>query len=1139
MTIHRPLALLASRRLGPLFATQFLGAANDNLFKNAMIVLVVYRLGGAGGVSPEVLGTLATAAFILPFFLFSATAGQLADRYDKAGLIRLAKVGEIVVAVLAAAGFLAGHAWYLLAVLFLLGAQATFFGPLKYAILPDHLEADDLVTGNALIEAGTFVAILLGTIAGGLLVMLPGGPGIVSGWLVGLAALGYATSRWVPPAPVAAPGLRVGPNIIAETAAIVRQSAERRDVFLAILGLSWFWLVGAIFLSQFAAVAKIVLNADNHVVTLFLTLFSVGVGLGSLVCGRLMQGEISARYVPAAAIAIAVFSLDFALGARAAAVPGPDLAGIGAFLSRWQGWRVVLDLLLVSVAGGIYAVPLYAIIQARSDESRRARTIAANNVLNALFMAAGAIVTAILLAAGVSLVGVFALLALANGAVAAVICGLLPEAVLRAVFRRLLLLAFRVEVRGLENAAGLGPRVVVVANHTSLLDALLLAVFLPFRATFAVATDVAQWWWVAPFLKIVEAFPVDPANPMAVKALVRAVERGARVVIFPEGRITVTGALMKVYDGPGMIADRTGADVLPVRIDGARYSFFSYLGGKVRRRPFPRITLTIWPARPLKVPEQLKGRARRRAAGDRLYDLLCAMAFATAELDRTLPEAVLDSFALYGGRHLVFEDIERRPVSLRKVVLGALVLGRALAARSAPAEIVGLLLPNAAATAVALLGLQMFGRVPAMLNVTAGTANLLSACAGARIRTVVTSRRFAAAARLEKLLAALSDAVGVVYLEDVRDGIGLGGRLRGLTWLPFARRLHRRGGVRPGDPAVVLFTSGTEGAPKGVVLSHRNLMANCRQMTAKVDLTAEDRVFAALPLFHAFGLMGGLVLPLVAGVRSFLYPNPLHYRLVPQGVYDTDSTILFGTDTFLMGYARGAHPYDFRSVRYVFAGAETVRDETRILWMDRFGLRLLEGYGTTETAPVLAVNTAIECKTGTVGRFLPGIDWRLEPVEGIAEGGRLWVRAPNVMLGYLKPDRPGEIQPPPEGWYDTGDIVAVDSDGFATIVGRARRFAKVAGEMISLAAVEEAVARLWPDARHAVLAVPEERRGERLILVTTRPGADRETLAAGLKALGLSDLAIPRTIVGRERLPLLGTGKTDYVALQRGLEGGR
>ncbi|MEW5728928.1 MAG: AMP-binding protein [Pseudomonadota bacterium] len=706
----------------------------------------------------------------------------------------------------------------------------------------------------------------------------------------------------------------------------------------------------------------------------------------------------------------------------------------------------------------------------------------------------------------------------------------IPAATLKAVFARALRLLWRAEVRGLEHWPAAGERALVVANHVSLLDAVLLAALLPGRVTFAINTRVAQWWWVAPFLRIVDACPVDPMNPMAVKALTRLVEQGRRVVIFPEGRITVTGALMKVYDGPGMIADKAGALVVPVRIDGAQYSYFSYLGGKLRRRPFPKVALTVLEPTRIVVDAALRGRKRRRAAGDRMYDILSDMMFETADTARTIPRALMDAARVHGHGHPILEDIERRPLSYRRLLLGMSVLGRELAAMTAPGEYVGVLLPNAAGPVVTVLALQWTGRVPAMLNVTAGIANLEAACASARVNLVLTSRRFVEAARLEEVVARLSAMVRVAYLEDIRAGIGPFARFRGLLGLPFLSA--------PADadaPAVALFTSGSEGRPKGVVLSHRNIVANCAQVAARIDFTPADSVFNALPIFHAFGLSAGTLLPLLWGLRVFVYPSPLHYRMVPEMVYDSGCTVMFGTDTFLAGYARAAHPYDFRSVRFAVAGAEKIKDATRATWFEKFGLRILEGYGATETAPVLAVNTPTHFRSGTVGRLLPGIDWRVEPVAGIAEGGRLSVSGPNVMLGYLKPDRPGEIQPPPRGWYDTGDIVAIDPEGYVRIQGRAKRFAKVAGEMVSLGAVEEAVEALWPGHQHAVLAVADERKGERLVLVTTFPDAARGPLAEWMRARGAAELTVPRVVEVREKLPVLGTGKVDYVALEREL----
>jgi len=336
--------------------------------------------------------------------------------------------------------------------------------------------------------------------------------------------------------------------------------------------------------------------------------------------------------------------------------------------------------------------------------------------------------------------------------------------------------------------------------------------------------------------------------------------------------------------------------------------------------------------------------------------------------------------------------------------------------------------------------------------------------------------------------------------------------------------------------AVVLFTSGSEGAPKGVTLSHRNLIANCAQLASVIDFHGGDIVFNAMPMFHAFGLTGGTILPLVSGVRTFHYPTPLHYRVVPALIYDTDATICFGTDTFLNGWARYAHPYDFYAMRYIFAGAEKLREETKHLFADRFGARILEGYGATETAPVLAINTAMHSRNNTVGRFLPGIEWRLEPVAGIEQGGRLYVHGPNVMLGYLRDTAPGVLEPPPGGWYDTGDIVAIDAAGFITILGRAKRFAKIGGEMVSMTAAEMLIAALWPNAQHAVINLPDARKGEYLLLVTTRPNAEPRDILTSARERGIPEIMVPRSIMQVPAVPLLGTGKVDYPAVQRMVE---
>lgn len=1123
--------LLTVRRFLPLFVTQFLGALNDNLFKNALVILILFRLAEAAGMNGQILVTVAAGIFILPFFLFSATAGQVADRVEKSRLIRIIKLCEIGVMAAGAVGLFWGNATFLLVVLFLMGTQSAFFGPVKFGILPAHLKEDELIAGNGLIGAATFLAILIGTIAGGLLILGEGGIHTVAGATLAIALLGYAASRFIPDAPAPSPDLAVNPNILAETWTMIRRLGENRSIFLSVLGISWFWLVGAMFLAEFPAYAKDVLGANEQVVTLFLTIFSIGIGIGALLCNKLLDGDISAKFVPLGALGMTVFTLDLYWASPETAATATTLIGAAAFLETPGSWRIVLDLLGVAVTAGLYIVPLYAILQSRSDEANRSRIIAGNNIVNALFMVAGAGLATAMLAASFTVTEVFLVVAILNGGVAIYICKLLPDALVKMLFASVLRLLYRVEVRGKEHYEAAGERAVIVVNHVSFLDGILLGAFLPKKPTFAVDTFIAKQWWVKPFLKLVDVFTVDPTNPLATKSLIKVVQDDRQVVIFPEGRITVTGALMKVYEGPGLIADKAGAPILPVRIDGAQYSPFSRLKGKLRLRWFPKITITILPPQRFEIAEEVKGRARRQMAGVKLYDVMSSLIFETCDLDRSLFEALLEAKTIHGASAPIVEDIERIPLSYGRLVMASQILGRRIARVAKPREVVGLLLPNSVGAIVTFFGLQAFGRVPAMLNFSTGYDTMASATRTAEIKQVLTSRRFVRMANLREVVDRLAQDVEVVYLEDVKKQIGVFDKLLGVLLRLFAGVRHRRLGIRPDDPAVVLFTSGSEGAPKGVMLSHRNLLANRYQLAARIDFNPTDVVFNALPVFHSFGLTGGTLLPVLSGIKTFMYPSPLHYRIIPALAYDTNATILFGTDTFLSGYARVAHPYDFYSVRYIFAGAEKVKDETRRVWHDKFGIRILEGYGATETAPVLAVNTAMHFNAGTVGRFLPGIEHRLEPVPGVDNGARLAVSGPNVMLGYLKADAPGKLQPLDDRWYDTGDIVHVDEHGYVTIRGRAKRFAKIAGEMVSLSAVEGHAAAIWPDHLHAAVSLPDPRKGEQVILFTEHPEADRAALLDFAKQKGVAEIMIPKSVVMVDKLPILGTGKVDYVGV--------
>ena len=1117
--------LMSARRFAPLFWCQFFSAFNDNFVRQMLAMLILFRLGEDAAGS---LITLAVGIFIAPSLLLSALGGEIADSHDKAVIARRLKFAEIGVQMIAAAGFWFGSLPLLYAALFGLGVIAALFGPIKYGILPDHLETHELPAGNALIEGATFLAILCGLIVGGYAADHARDPLGVVAQLMVIALLCWGASRFIPATGAAAPHLRPSANIFASTGRLLKQLSADRRLWIGGVAVSWFWMTGAIALSLVPVLIKTRIGGGIDVETAISALFAIGIGLGSVMAAVVAKGRIRLLPVPLSGLVMAAFLID--LGIATLGLPkATGETALSAFFASAAGLRIAIDVAGLAAAGGMFVVPIFSAVQAWAGEDRRARVIAAVNILNAIFMVGGTIIVAALQATGASEPALLLVLGLLNAAFALWLFRALPGSLVCEALNTLFRLTFRLEVRGLEHLEAAGERCVIALNHVSFLDAPVILSILEGKPVFAIDWQIARAWWVRPFLGIARCFPMDPTKPLSTRSLIREVQAGQHLVIFPEGRLTVTGSLMKVYDGAAMIADKSDAMIVPVRLEGLDRTLFTRLAHlKIRRKLFPKVTVTFLAPRKLILDQTLFGRKRRQAAGAALYDIMSDLLFETSSTQTTLTSALHDNIALLGGSRIMLEDPISGAMKASMVEIGAAVLARKIMLIGKPGDAVGVLLPNANGAAVTFFAVQQAGRVAAMLNFTAGAANMRSACTGSCITHVLTSRAFVEKADLGAVVAELAQQTTIHYLEDVRKTVTKADKLRGL--MERGRPLVPR---QPDDAAVVLFTSGSEGAPKGVVLSHRNLLANLAQVTARIDVTPNDIVFNALPIFHSFGLTGGLLAGMLTGMRVYLYPSPLHYRQIPELIYGTNATILFGTDTFLTGYARMANPYDFRSLRYIVAGAERVKEETRRLYMEKFGHRILEGYGVTETSPVLSVNTPMFNKAGTVGRMMPGMEHRLDPVPGITEGGRLFVRGPNVMLGYYRADNPGELEQPPGGWHDTGDIVAMDDERYIIIKGRAKRFAKIAGEMVSLTAIEQICGDLWPEDPPAVVAVPDPRKGERLVMVATKPGAARAQVQAWMKERGAIELMYPSEVIVVEALPLLGSGKTDYVELDR------
>ena len=708
---------------------------------------------------------------------------------------------------------------------------------------------------------------------------------------------------------------------------------------------------------------------------------------------------------------------------------------------------------------------------------------------------------------------------------------------MKTVFRFLLRVLFRFRAYDLEALKAPGP-MLLIPNHSSWIDWLFLWVCLEDDWKMVTSSISAQTSWVHRKIMINRySLPVDPASPYAVKRMAEFLKGGGRLVLFAEGRLSRTGNLMKLFDGTGFLIFKTKAKVITAYLRGAdRLPYSPNPNGK---KCFPQVTAHFSAA--LTAPE-LGETSTTRARALLTHWLRDQMVRQQFEVEmscsaQNVLSAVAETARKYPGQ-VVLEDATLQTLTYRKLMVGAEVLAHALRGTVSGGERVGLLLPNVNATPVVILALWQLGKVPAMLNFSSGTATMLACVELAGLKHIVTSRAFLKRARLnvddfEKA------EINVIYLEDVRTGISAARKILALLRHVFHLPSSILHPPPAGSAAVIVFTSGSEGVPKGVELTHRNLLTNIRQMLTVTDLTDRDRAFNCLPIFHSFGLTVGTFLPLVRGIYVFLYPSPLHYRMVPAVLYDRDCTVFLSTNTFLNGYARKAHPYDFRSLRYLFAAAEKLQEATSLAWAQKYGVRILEGYGATECSPCVSVNTPLEPRYGSVGRLLPGMEYKLEPVEGVTDGGRLFVRGSNLMKGYLNADANAHFLAL-DGWYDTGDIVSVDADGYLHVRGRMKRFAKVSGEMVSLTAVEDALAGAFPQyglhCQIAVLTRIDEGKGEALIAVTNEPKLTLDAIRDAIKAKGLTNLSVPREIKVVKEIPKLGTGKVNHRELQASLE---
>lgn len=912
--------LLQSRRFYPLLITQFLGALNDNLFKNALLTLVALKMTDQS----DILSNLIAGLFILPFFLFSAWAGEFADKYPRDKIARLLKLVEIVLMIGVAIAYNLGSLPLLIVTMTLMGTQSAFFGPVKYALLPQQLKAEELITGNAYVEATTYLAILFGLILG---TLLPIEASIAL--LIVLAVCGYAASCRILPAPAPRPQMQMNKNLFAAVWYNYKFLKKHRYILQSILGASWFWMIGALVAVQIYPLCGQVLNAGEGVITFFLVLFSCGVAAGSYTCNRLLKGNIDTTYVPLSAVGMALSLISLWL--FTADYPTPEkMLSLMEFLSMPRALGLSSCLFVLAFWGGLYIIPLNAFMQNRAPKAFTASVIAGNNIFNSLGMVGVAVFAIVLFKLGFDLPQLFLTMGLISLLVAVYICVLLPDSLTRSLLQTLLKFMFRTEVKGRSYFYKAGKRVLIIANHTSLWDGILLAAFMPERITFAITSAWTQKWFMPLIRVLVDFYPVDPANPLSIRSLIEEIKKGRKVMIFPEGRISLTGKMMQVYDGAAMIAAKAGARLLPIRIEGAQYSKLSYVKDKFRTRWFPKINLHILQARKFEVPLSKNG---RNLAARKLYEMMSEMMYQTSTASKSFYQAVRDSSVIHGQKHIVAVDLAGHKLSYGRLLKRSAVLGETLRQRLQNVPCVGLLLPTGIDFLLMFTALQYLGKDVVLLSADGLDEQIRQSGAGAVIG-----------------LKSVKTSAPLIVYEEIRPQLK--------DWLVWKKAAEN-------ECCISVFKNG-----KMLQVSMRQLLENSYQLDCVLPFNAQDTAVNSLPAENADGLVLGTILPLLSGVKTCFYAGK-HKKILPKLCYDLAARIIFASAETFEICAQEAAGFDFFNIRMAFAVGDKLNEQLLESWLKNYGIRILENWTPENGVTVAAVNTPLYNRFGSLGCLLP------------------------------------------------------------------------------------------------------------------------------------------------------------------------
>jgi acyl-[acyl-carrier-protein]-phospholipid O-acyltransferase/long-chain-fatty-acid--[acyl-carrier-protein] ligase len=1117
---------LGHRGFKPFLWTQFLGAFNDNLFKMAVSLLAVHTATAAtAGRDLSLVGMV----FVLPFLLFSGYAGQLADVFSKKKVLVVTKSLEIVAASLGLMAFLIGYPQLTYGVLFLIALQATFFSPAKYGILPEVLGDRDLSRANGLLEMSTFVAIVLGTAGGG--VMFEAWHDRL--WLVGLivvavAVIGTVLSFRIPDVRAAAPERAIDWSPWGEIAAGFRRLGRDRVLSLTVVGLSYFWFLGALLQLVMILFGSEVMGLGDRSIGILTTFAAIGIGVGSMAAGRLSGDKVELGLAPIGSIGMGVFSILLSRSGHSFALAAVNLGFAGFF-------------------GGLFAVPLNALLQQRSGEQEKGRLMAANNLANtvAILLASGSLWLCkdVLNMPADRILLVFGALTLAASVY---VLSVVPEFMVRFTLWLLTHSIYRIRIVGQEHVPFRGAAL-LVCNHVSHVDGLLVGSSVQRFIRFLVYRPFYDHWALHHLLKMMKAIPVAESRRDVVGSFEharQALESGHIVCVFAEGSITRTGNLLPFKRGFERIVEGLDVPIIPVYLDRVWGSIFSFKGGKFFWKLPMRIPYPVTVAFGAPLPSTTTAAEARLA----LMTLGAEVAIARRPSDETLGRQFIRT-AKHRWRAFCMTDSTGRELTFGRALVGSLLLSRWVRER-APETNIGLLLPASVGGAVANIAVSLAGKVPVNLNFTAGRDAMTAALSRCGIKTIITSRAFLSKAGLEPGIESL---VGMVFLEDILRELGGFRRARtfAIALLLPAWALNRIYlGRAEGDRlATIVFSSGSTGVPKGVMLTHRNVLANVDAVSQLFQLTPRDVMMGVLPFFHSFGFTGTLWLPMISGFGVAFHPNPMDAKTVGELAGRYRATLLISTPTFCSSYVRKCQPEQFAHLRYALVGAEKLREPVARAFKEKFGIDLLEGYGCTEMSPIVAVNIPDVlaggqrqrgAEPGSVGHPLPGVVAKvIDPATGegplFGKEGLLLVNGPNRMAGYLgEPDKLNEVLR--DGWYVTGDIATMDETGFIRITDRLSRFSKIAGEMVPHMKVEEQLLALLDEAHSCVVTgVPDPIKGERLVAFYTDHATAPRQLWQRLCECGLPRLWLPKCddLHVIDAIPTLGTGKVDLRAVKQ------